>query len=369
MICGLIVFALYLYFFVGLNQVFLVVRNVNATDYLIFYSTAIGTMLVVMLCWVLSWRALLKSLSVKISIRNGYLFYWTGYFIDLIVPCQQVCGEVTRMYLVQKDTKENYGAIGAAGVANRITGYSIVATGLTAGLVYLLVRATIPAFAADLLILSWTGAMIYLSVLLYLALSSNAAEKLAALVLWFLKTLRIKRYRSGDTYSPELLENLKSFHEGFKFFRANPKYLRKPFFFQTVAYLLNFSIYVLIFYSLGFNHLMFDFFILVYFLTGAVQDATSAFSVGGLEILLTNIFIFFGIAPAASGVAAAVLRSVTFWLPLIVGYGLVQVVGAKKLLSHQIREKIRIEQKNEPMERQFRIDPLMSAPNQRDISV
>lgn len=89
--------------------------------------------------------------------------------------------------------------------------------------------------------------------------------------------------------------------------------------------------------------MLFDFFILVYFLAGAVQDATSAFSVGGLEILLTNIFIFLGIAPAASGVAAAVLRSVTFWLPLLAGYVIVQVVGAKSLLSPKIREKIRAE--------------------------
>ncbi len=350
MVSGLVVFALYLYFFVGFNQVFLVVRSVNAADYLVFYSLAIGTMLVVMLCWVSSWRALLKSMGVKLSLRSGYLYYWTGYFVDLIVPCQQVCGEVTRLYLVQNETKENYGAIGAAGVANRILGYSVVATGLTAGLAYLLFRGIIPSFAIDLLVLSWIGAMIYLSLLLYLALSPNAAEKLAAFVLRILKALRVRRYLSGGQLSPEIMESLKKFHEGFKFFRANPWYLRKPLFFQVCSYLLNFSVYVLVFYSLGFGNLVFDFFILVYFLAGAVQDATSAFSVGGLEILLTNIFIFFGIAPAASGVAAAVLRSVTFWLPLIVGYAFVQVVGAKKLLSPKIREKIEVEQRQNPWE-------------------
>jgi uncharacterized protein (TIRG00374 family) len=175
-------------------------------------------------------------------------------------------------------------------------------------------------------------------------LSSNAAEKLASLIFKVLKALRIKRYRSGEGLSPGLVESLKSFHEGFRFFRANPRYLRKPFAYMATSYALNFSVYVMIFYALGFNNLLIDFFILVYFLAGAVQDATSAFSVGGLEILLTNIFIFFGIAPAASGVAAAVLRSVTFWLPLIVGYAIVQVVGAKSLLVPKIREKIRAEQ-------------------------
>jgi uncharacterized protein (TIRG00374 family) len=190
--------------------------------------------------------------------------------------------------------------------------------------------------------------MAYLSLLLYLALGKNSAENLASLILKILKALRIKRFRSGEGLSSGLVNSLESFHEGFAFFRANPRYILKPIVFQALAYVLNFTVYVLVFYALGFDHLLFDFFILVYFLAGAVQDATSAFSVGALEILLTNIFIFFGIAPAASGVAAAVLRSVTFWLPLIVGYVILQVVGAKKLLSPRSREEIQALQKTKP---------------------
>ncbi len=346
MIVGLIVFALYLYFFVGFNQVFLVVRSVNLASYLTFYFLAIGAMLVVMLFWVSSWRTLLRALNVKVSLKNAFLYYWTGYFVDLIIPCQSVCGEITRLYLVQKETQNNYGAIAAAGITNRIVAYSIVTGGLTTGLFYLLFRNTIPAFAIDLLIISWFGALAFLSVLFYLALSGNAAEKLASLLLKILRALRIKRFSSGGL-SPELMESLKSFHEGFKFFRANPRYLVKPIIFQALSYTLNLTVYVLVFYALGFNYLLIDFFILVYFLAGAVQDATSAFSVGALEILLTNLFIFFGIAPATSGVAAAVLRSVTFWFPLLVGYIIVQVVGARNLLSPKVRDKIESEQKKD----------------------
>jgi glycosyltransferase 2 family protein len=350
MICGLIAFTLYLYFFVGFNQIFLVVANVNLAGYVGYYSLAFGFLIIVMLLWVSAWKSLLKARKIKVGLRNAFLYYWTGYFVDLIVPCQQVCGEVTRLYLVQKETRENYGAIGAASITNRVLGYSIVTVGLSSGIIFLIARAKIPAFAINLLVLSWIGAMAYLSVLLYLAIGKKAAENLAAFILKILKALRIKRYRSGDNLSPGLLESLKSFGEGFKFFRENPRYLIKPAVFQMIAYVLNFAIYVLVFYALGFDNLLFDFFILVYFLAGAVQDATSAFSVGALEILLTNIFIFFGIAPAASVVAATVLRSITFWLPLIIGYIIVQVVGAKKLLSPKVREKIQAQQeKNLPI--------------------
>jgi len=106
----------------------------------------------------------------------------------------------------------------------------------------LLIRGKIPPFASDLLILSWVGATIYLSVLLYLALSPNAAEKLAFLILKVLKALRIKRYRSGEGVSSGLVESLKSFHEGFRFFRVNPRYIMKPLAFMAASYALNFSV-------------------------------------------------------------------------------------------------------------------------------
>ena len=346
MICGVIVFGLYLYFFVGINQVFLVIQSVNLTNFLLFYPLAIGTMLLVMLFWVSSWRSLLGKLNVKIGLKNAFLYYWTGYFLDLIVPCQQVCGEITRLYLVQKETKGNYGAIGAAGITNRIVAYGVVFTGLTTGVIYLLIRGKIPAFASYLLILSWVGALAYLGVLLYLALSANAADKLASIILRVLKALRIKRF-TQDGLSPGLVASLKSFHEGFEFFRVNPRYLAKPIVFQTISYILNLSVYALVFYSLGFGGLLIDFFILVYFLAGAIQDATSAFSVGGLEILLTNLFVFFGIASATSAVAAAVLRSATFWFPLLMGYIIVQVVGARSLLNPKVRRKIEAEEKQQ----------------------
>lgn len=346
MILGLIAFVLYLYFFVGFSQIFLVVRSVNLTQYVAFYLAAVALMVLVILSWVIAWRTLLETLKVKISLKKGLLFYWASFFIDLVVPCQQICGEVTRMYLVQKETGQDYGVIGAAGITNRIVGYSIVFSGLSVGVAYLFVSFSVPPFALYLLVLSWVGALVYFSVLLYLALSSQAAEKLAAVALRVLKALRIKKYQSGE-FSPKLVASLKKFHQGFAFFRAHPKNLLKPVMFQAIAYVLNLLMYVLVFYALGLDYLSLNFFILVYFLTGAVQDAASVFSVGGLEILLTNLFIYYGVEPATSGVAAAVLRSITFWFPLIVGYIIIQVVGAQQLLKAEVREKIEAEQRKE----------------------
>jgi hypothetical protein len=82
--------------------------------------------------------------------------------------------------------------------------------------------------------------------------------------------------------------------------------------------------------------LFIDFFIVVYLITGIVQDASASFSVGSLEIILTSIFIVYGIKPAVSGIAAVLLRTLTFWFPILAGYVIVQFVGAKKLLAQKI---------------------------------
>jgi uncharacterized protein (TIRG00374 family) len=361
MIIGLVVFALYLYFFIGLDEILIVIRNFNLAGYLTFYLLAIGTMLLVMLFWVSSWRSLLKTLNVNVGLKNAFLYYWTGYFVDLIVPCQSVCGEITRLYLVQKETKNNYGAIAAAGVANRIVVYSIVTSGLTTAVFYLLVRNRIPAFGIGLLIISWVGAVAFLCVLFYIALSGTAAEKLASLILRLLKALRIKRF-SSEGLSQGTMDSLRSFHDGFKFFRNNPRYLIKPIIFQVSSFTLNIVVYVLVFYALGFNNMLLDFFLIVYFLAGTVQDATSAFSVGGLEILLTNLFIFFGIQAATSGVAAVVLRSVTFWFPLLVGYIIVQVVGGRNLLNAKVRKEIETEEKEKIREIGYQASSASASP-------
>ena len=76
-----------------------------------FYSLALLGVLSSVFFWSAAWNSILKSLSIHISYRQAYLYYWVSYFTDLVVPCVTVCGELTRLYLVQKETNENYGAL------------------------------------------------------------------------------------------------------------------------------------------------------------------------------------------------------------------------------------------------------------------
>jgi uncharacterized protein (TIRG00374 family) len=214
----------------------------------------------------------------------------------------------------------------------------VVTAGLSVGLIYLLVFSVMPDYVTFILLIAWVGSVIHVGVLLYLALSDKAVQRIAGLFFKIMKLFRLKKYASEERQQ-KTFESLSMFHEASRFFSKNPRRLILPFGFQICAYVLSITVYVLILSTLGVTPMFVDFFIVVYFLAGALQDASAVFSVGAVEIILTSVFIFysdfynFGFSPAAGGVAVAMLRSVTFWFPVVVGYILVQVVGARRMMT------------------------------------
>jgi uncharacterized protein (TIRG00374 family) len=170
-----------------------------------------------------------------------------------------------------------------------------------------------------------------MGVLLYLAFSKQAAKNLTGIYLKLIKTFRPKHFYQAKMEKTQ--KSLSDFYDGFKSFREKPKLLIKPFFFHALSYILGLVVYILIFYALGIPSSNPEFYIVVFFIATAVQDAAASFSVGSLEILLATIFLLYGINPGISGITAVILRSAGFWFPLLVGFVCVQIVGAKNLLA------------------------------------
>ena len=345
MVVGLIVFLLYLNFFVGFQELLYVLESLNSVDYAFYYSLAIAATVLSVFFVAAAWHDLLNSLSVKTRLRSVFLYTWVGYFVDLVVPCQAVCGEVTRIYLVHKENRESYGPIAASSLTNRIISYVISSVGLLSGILLLLTRAgEVPAYILELLVIALVGTGVYLGALFYLAIEEQAAGKLAGLLFKLIGFLRLSKYLPADL--PERTQNsLLVLHKGFETFRNKPRCLVKPLIFQFLSLVLNLVAYVLVFYSLGLRNLYVDFFIIVYFIVGTIQIAAAVFSVGALDIALANLFVFYGVPDIQFGaLAAAMLRFLTFWLPIVVGYVTVQVVGARKLLNPKDRENIAVQQ-------------------------
>jgi len=346
MVAGLAVFIFYLYFFIGSSQIILVLSNINPARYAIYYTLAILAVLASVFCWSAAWNNILKQLSINISYRKAYFYYWVGNFADLVVPCATVCGELTRLYLVQKETSENYGAIAASSVTNRIVAYSVVTTGLVAGSVLVLLKTDVPTVILNLFIVLVLGAAAYLAVLLFLAFYKGAAKIIAKL--YFKVNAKIRPSKATEEELEKTEQALASFYQGFKVFREKPRALIKPFIFHIAAYVLGLSVYIFVFLALGIPAPSPVFYIVVYFVATAFQDAIASFSVGSLDILLASIFIVYGINAGTSGIAAVIVRSASFWFPLLVSFICVQAMGARNLVAVKAEDTQSLQERKLP---------------------
>ncbi|MGE5533276.1 MAG: lysylphosphatidylglycerol synthase transmembrane domain-containing protein [Bacillota bacterium] len=334
MIGGLVAFIVYLYFYIGIPQILEVLSNINSGQYAFYYSLALVAVLASVLCWSLAWNSILNALAIKIALKKTYLYYWVGYFSDLVLPCATVCGELTRLYLAQKETGESYGVLAASAITNRLIAYIIVAAGLYSGAALVFLKPGLTPVIANIFVLFLIGVTIYLAVLLYLAFVKQSAKNFSEIYQKILKKVSPKRYSVWKKTQRE--KTLSGYYNGFKIFRENPRLIAKPLFIHLVSYLLGLSVYIAIFYALGIPQSP-EFYVVIFFIATAVQDAAASFSVGSLDIILASILLLYGINPGLSAVTALLLRSVGFWFPLFVGFIGVQVLGARELISHTPR--------------------------------
>jgi uncharacterized protein (TIRG00374 family) len=212
---------------------------------------------------------------------------------------------------------------------------------LYGGGVLILLKPGIPPFITNLFIIFLAGVTVYYVALLYLAFVKNAAKNINRIYRRLLKTVSPKRYQQQKEQTKESLE---SYYKGFAIFREHPWLLVKPLAFHLISYLLGLLVYILIFYALGIPSTP-EFYVVIYFIATAVQDAVASFSVGSLDIILASIFILYGLDPATSGITALLLRSAGFWFPLFVGFACVQILGARNLITRTPKLKRRITRK------------------------
>jgi glycosyltransferase 2 family protein len=334
MVGGLVAFIIYLYFYIGIPKILKVINGINSAQYAFFYTLALVAVLASVLCWSLAWNSILRVCSIKIRLRRIYLYYWVGYFSDLVLPCATICGELTRLYLVQKETGKSYGVLAASAITNRLVAYIIVAFGLYSGAILVFLKSGITPAISNIFVFFLIGVTLYLAVLLYLAFVKQSAKNISKIYQKILKKIAPKRYSVWKETQRE--KSLAGYYSGFKTFRENPRLIIKPLFIHLISYLLGLSVYIAVFYALGIPQSL-EFYVVIYFIATAVQDAAASFSVGSLDIILASILLLYGIDPGLSAVTALLLRSVGFWFPLFVGFIGVQVLGARDLIAHTPR--------------------------------
>jgi len=334
-VAGFLVFVLYLYFFVGFESMFEILRQLNPVEYSFYYSLTIAAILLSLAFYSMTWHELLKDLSLDLSYRKAFLYSFVGNFVDLVLPLETISGEVTRLYLIRRDVKNDIGKAVASLVYHRIISISTTLIALIASSIYLITAYSIQVEVTLFLSLVTISTAVTITLLLYLSLSDKAAGKIVDLLIRMVSFF-VKDEGKILYLKERAMSDLSVFHSAAKFFGRNPRRLVKPFTYSYFSWFFQLIIYLLVFYALGIPWILrcIPQMVVVFSITLAVQTIPIGFPVGLVEFVMTYLYnILLGTSPAVNGLATSLIRLVTFWFQVLVGFIIVQWLVIKRVLQ------------------------------------
>jgi uncharacterized protein (TIRG00374 family) len=334
---GVIAFLLYFYLFVPFGEVVETVQRDNP----FYFFLALCALLASVAFYALAWQQLLHLLSVRTSFLKAFQYVWVENFVDLVIPGEPVSGELSRVYLMSKDTGADYGKVAASAVGHRIATTSVTVVGLLASIVYFAIAYRPPLFVLEFASVVLLGDAIVIGLLFYLAVRKGATHRLVDWGFNFLTRLSRGRWRF-EHMKEETLRMLDMFHKGILTLGEHRKGFVLPMLFTAFSWLLDVSIAILVFLSLGSvgTEISMSAIVIVYSITGAIQYLPIGVipgEVGLAEIVMTTLFTLLGSSRfiALFAVATLFIRCITFWIKLIISGTVVQLSGIKSLMPSQ----------------------------------
>ena len=321
LILGLAAFVLYVYFFIDPPQVIDILSRTN----LAIYACAFVAYSLFVLFSSFVWQGLLNCLSVKISKRKTLLFTWVGLFFDATVPQLGWSGEVSKTYLLAKDSKVDAGKIGASVVGQKIFTMTITIVALSTGLGLVLANYSLPLAATLLVTIVLTLSILSLAIVYYVSIKSRATK---TLLNWAIKIALFFRKRwNPQNFRTKAEELLGKFHAGIQQLRAKPKSLVEPIVCAVTSFVFEISVIFLTFMALG-HAVPVDKILIVFTLTGTLQTVGVTIF-GFTEIVMASSFTFLGIPLDLSFSVTLLTRVVSLWFRLVVSYFALQWAGIK----------------------------------------
>jgi hypothetical protein len=326
---GLFAFLLYIHLFVGFADVLNIFLLANP----LYFSLASIAFLLNMTFYSLAWWRLLRVLSVKTNFKKPFMFIWVGTFVDILIPAEAISGEVSRAYLMYKDTNENAGKIVASVVGHRILSMATTLGGMIGASAFFLLRYEPPQLVVGSILVVIAGTALSLFLLLYLSIKEKAAVKLVDWVVNLIKRIFKGRVK-GTRLTSRARKMLKEFHGGIEILGGYPKKLFLPIAFTVAAWLFDTLIAFFVFSSL-YVDAPFSVIIIVYSIIAAVQTIPVGIpgEIGIVEIIMTSLYrlLLPGVLPSKIAAATLLIRALTLWAKLLISGVVVQWVGIKIL--------------------------------------
>jgi len=328
---GILIFLAYIYFFVGITEIITIIKSVN----LFYYGIAVTVLFLSMIINSLTWQYFLRPLLVKVPFRKTFLFTWIGVFVDLLVPAESISGDASKVYLMTKETNENTGKVVASVVSHRILAM-IIALGslIFSSFMLYTIQYELPAFVLNLVLLIIVGTGVTLFFIFLFILKETLTQRIIDAVLRFLAFVSRGRLKI-DSMRTKATKALSAFHGSIAVLLKNPKNLVVPVFFSIVSWIFSILLSYLVFVSLG-HPVDFVLITIVYSISVNIQSIPLGIpaEVGVVEIVMTSIYGLLGVETGIAAAATVLIRLLTVWLRIIIGFVAVQQIDLKDLAKN-----------------------------------
>ncbi len=335
LLVGILIFLAYIYFFVGITEIVAILKSVN----LFYYGIAVAVLFLSMISNSLTWQYFMRPLSVKVPFRKTFLFTWIGVFVDLLVPAESISGDASKVYLMTKESSENAGKVVASVVSHRILAMIISLGSLVFSSIMLYtIQYELPVFVLNLVLLIIVGTGVTLFFLSLLVLKETFTQRIIDAVLRFLAFVSRNRLKI-DNIRTKAKKALSAFHGSIAVLRKNPKNLVVPVFFSIVSWIFSIFLSYLVFVSLG-HPVDFILITIVFSISVNIQSIPLGIpaEVGVVEIVMTSLYGLLGVEAGIAAAATVLIRLLTVWLRIIIGFVMVQRIDLKDLAKNLRQE-------------------------------
>ncbi|UCH02661.1 MAG: flippase-like domain-containing protein [Candidatus Bathyarchaeota archaeon] len=326
LLAGLLIYIVFLFFFMDVGAIIRAIQQANLVYYLLAFLASLMNVLFFSLTW---WR-LLRTLSIKTTFWKIFSFTWVGKFIDILIPAESVSGEITRAYLMNKDSNGNIGGITASIISHRVINTIISFGGFMIGAIVFNLRHEVGQLVKGLIVTIMIGAMASIIFLIILCMRKKLAFRIANSLLGLLHTILRGRW-SLKHLKQTIPKILDSFYDGIKILRYHPTSFFLPIAFSIAAWVSKLLIVFFVFISLGVE-VPLSAIMVVFAITDTLQTIPLGIpgEVGVTEITMTVLYTAIGVPSIISATATILTRIVTMWFKLLVGGGMAQWVLHKE---------------------------------------
>lgn len=324
---GIIAFFAYIYIFnVDLLEIIATAQQTN----LCFYLTAAILSILDITFFTLAWYALLRFLSVKLSLIKLHLFVWVSIFVDTIIPAESVSGEITKIYLVNREQNGTTGKATASIVAQRIISMGINLVTLTIGAILLLIEHLLYGMILTLTLFLILVTVILLAFSLLLCFREAWTLKIINSIISFLERLSRGRWKLTKLRE-QAAEAAITFHEAFREYARSPKTILVASFLSLTSWICGLAVYYFTLSAIGYSQISWSAILVIASIFVAIKSIPTGvpFEVGLPEIALSTMLIFFGVPPIIAATATILMRLLTLWLRFFAGFAAQQLMGMK----------------------------------------